>query len=105
MRERIRVILAALLYYCGLIKLALWWKQLSGHHVIILNHHEARGGNLRDQLLYLRRHYRVMHLEDALEELHASPEERRKRGKGDRRIPLVLTFDESAATPIAPQAG
>ncbi|MBV9228628.1 MAG: polysaccharide deacetylase family protein [Chloroflexi bacterium] len=94
MRERIRLILAALFYYCGLTKLAVWWKQHTGQHLIILNYHEAKGENLRHQLLYLRHHYRIMHLEEALEEFYASPEEQRRRRKGDRRTPLVLTFDD-----------
>src|SRR5205807_4415729 len=43
-------------------------------------------------LLYLRRHYRILHLEAALKELYTS----HKKGpqRRDRRIPLVLTFDD-----------
>jgi peptidoglycan/xylan/chitin deacetylase (PgdA/CDA1 family) len=42
-------------------------------------------------MLYLRRHYRILHLEDALEELYTPYEGKRIH---DRRIPLVLTFDD-----------
>jgi peptidoglycan/xylan/chitin deacetylase (PgdA/CDA1 family) len=79
-------------YYTGLIGLGRWWIQRSGPHLIILNYHRASGGDLRRHLLYLRRHYRMMHLEEALEELYI----RCKRGKQvrDQRTPLVLTFDD-----------
>jgi peptidoglycan/xylan/chitin deacetylase (PgdA/CDA1 family) len=43
-------------------------------------------------MLYLRRHYRIMHLEDALEEFYTSYQD--GRTQRDRRIPLVLTFDD-----------
>ncbi len=92
MKENVRVLVAACLYYSGLVKLALWCMRRSGQHLIILNYHRAIGGDLRRQLLYLRRHYRIMHLEDALEEFYLSHKEK-KRGR-DRRIPLVLTFDD-----------
>jgi len=91
-KENLRVLVAACLYYSGLVKLALWCMQRSGQHLIILNYHSAIGGDLRRQLLYLRRHYRIMHLEDALEEFYLSHEEKKQRR--DRRIPLVLTFDD-----------
>jgi peptidoglycan/xylan/chitin deacetylase (PgdA/CDA1 family) len=45
---------------------------------------------LRQHLLYLRRHYRLLHLEEALEELF-SPSPQKVQ---DRRTPLVLTFDD-----------
>jgi len=75
-------------YYSGLVKLALWLKRRQGRHLIILNYHQA-GGNLYAQLRYLHRHYRIMRLEEALSELYAPVRKRR-----DRRIPLVLTFDD-----------
>src|SRR5439155_7233250 len=92
MRKRILTFIAACLYYSGLIKLARWWIRRSGQHLVILNYHRAIGGDLRRHLLYLRRHYRILHLEAALEELYLPS----KNGKhaGDRRIPLVLTFDD-----------
>jgi peptidoglycan/xylan/chitin deacetylase (PgdA/CDA1 family) len=93
MRERIRLFLAACFYYSGLVRLALWRMQRSGPRLIILNYHRATGKKLYQQLCYLHRHYRVMHLEDALEELYATQKSGCKR-KGDARIPLVLTFDD-----------
>src|SRR5438067_11368841 len=92
MRERIRVLAAACFYYAGLVKLAYWWIQRSGPRLVILNYHRASGGDLRRHLLYLRRHYRLLHLEAALEELSApQPADKPVR---ERRIPMVLTFDD-----------
>ncbi len=78
--------------YTGLLKLARWWMQRRGQSLIILNYHRASVGDLRRHLLYLRRHYRMMHLEEALEELY-TPHERQEQVR-DRRTPLVLTFDD-----------
>ncbi len=91
-KEIARVLVAACLYYSGLVRLAHWWTRRSGQHLIILNYHRATGGDLRRQLLYLSRHYRIMHLEDALEEFYISPKEKQQRH--DRRILLALTFDD-----------
>ncbi len=91
-KEIVRVLVAACLYYTGLVKLAHWWTQRSGQRLIILAYHRATGGDLRRQLLYLRHHYRIMHLEDALEEFYTSHKEKKQRR--DRRIPLALTFDD-----------
>src|SRR6266700_8189236 len=92
MRKQIGVFVAACFYYSGLVKLARWWTQRSGPRLIILNYHRASGGDLRRHLLYLRRHYRLLHLEAALEELSApQPADKPVR---ERRIPLVLTFDD-----------
>jgi peptidoglycan/xylan/chitin deacetylase (PgdA/CDA1 family) len=84
--------IAACLYYSGLVRLARWWEQRSGQSLVILNYHRAKGGDLRRHLLYLRRHYRILHLEAALEELF-TPSKYRSQTK-DRRTPLVLTFDD-----------
>ena len=92
MRERIRVFLAACFYYSGLVKLAHWKIQRSGKMLIILNYHRAMGSNLRQQLHYLHRYYRILHLESALEELYE--EQKGKQKVKDRRVPLVLTFDD-----------
>ncbi len=92
MRKSVLTFLAACLYYSGLIKLARWWIRRSGPHLVILNYHQATGGDLRRHLLYLRRHYRILHLEAALEELYM-PSKNRKQVR-DRRTPLVLTFDD-----------
>jgi len=92
MRERLRVFIAACFYYSGLVRLAHRYRRRSDRRLIILNYHRATGGNLRRQLLYLRRHYRILHLEAALEELYTA-RNARKQGS-DRRMPLVLTFDD-----------
>ncbi len=94
MRERLRVFIAACLYYSGFIGLVLWLRQRTQRQLIILNYHRAEG-NLQAHMKYLRRHYRVMHLEEALEELYAPDADSGKgRGRYDRRTPLVLTFDD-----------
>jgi len=93
MRKRILTFIAACLYYSGLIKLARWWSRRSGQHLVILNYHRATGGDLRRHLLYLRRHYRILHLEAAMEELYM-PHSKNGKHLGDRRTPLVLTFDD-----------
>ena len=96
MREHLRIWIAFCFYYSGLLRLAIWLRQRSGRHLIILNYHRA-GGHLAAQLRYLQRDYRIMHLEEALEEFYNAPVDREtqgeKRGR-DRRIPLVLTFDD-----------
>jgi peptidoglycan/xylan/chitin deacetylase (PgdA/CDA1 family) len=90
MREHLRVLAAMIFYYCGITRLALRLKERSNRQLLILNYHNA-GGNLSSQLHYLKRHYRIMHLEAALEELYApEPDQTRQ----DRRLPLVLTFDD-----------
>src|SRR5450759_1933194 len=78
-------------YYSGLTKLGRWLIQQAGPRLIILNYHRAAGGDLRRHMLYLRRHYRMLHLEEALEELYAPDEERARKQRRDRRTPLVLT--------------
>ena len=92
MRNRVRICISAFFYYSGLVKLFRWWIQHSGRYLIILYYHRAAGENLRSQWLYLRRHYRILHLEAALEELHIPLRERAP--KRDRRTLLALTFDD-----------
>lgn len=92
MRKRLWLLVAACFYYSGLVKLAYWWMRRSSPCLIILNYHRAMGNNLYHQLRYLQRHYRILPLEKALEELYAQAE--KKMQVGDRRIPLVLTFDD-----------
>jgi peptidoglycan/xylan/chitin deacetylase (PgdA/CDA1 family) len=92
MRERLRIFVAACFYYSGLVKLAYWWKRRSGAQLIILNYHRATGENLRRQMHYLNRHYRILHLEAALDELFTV--HKNAKQAHDRRIPLVLTFDD-----------
>ncbi len=91
MREQVRIFIAACFYYSGLIRLARRWAQRPGQRLIILNYHSAIGGNLRSHLLYLHRHYRMLHLEEALKELYTPKKVEQAR---DRRTPLVLTFDD-----------
>ena len=90
LKERMRTLFAACFHYSGLVGLGRWLIQRQGPRLIILNYHTATGGDLRQHLLYLQRYYRVLHLEQALEELFApelSPAQ-------DRRTPLVITFDD-----------
>lgn len=96
-----QVLLFGACYYTGIMGLVRWWMRRSGPRLIILNYHRAAGGDLRRHLLYLRRHYRMMHLEEALQAL-SMPDRWNKPGDGeqegqrghDRRTPLVLTFDD-----------
>jgi peptidoglycan/xylan/chitin deacetylase (PgdA/CDA1 family) len=92
MRKRVLQLTAACFYYSGLVKLARWTMCRLGRRLVILNYHRATGGDLSSHLLYLRRHYRILHLEAALEELYM-PYKHGKRVR-DRRTPLVLTFDD-----------
>lgn len=89
MRTRIGIFLAALLYYSGLVSFFRWRMSRSGKRIVILNYHNA-DTNLRNHMLYLRRHYRIMHLEDALEWLYSS----QTTNEHDTRTPLVMTFDD-----------
>lgn len=91
MRNHVRVLLAGLCYYSGLIKLVCYWTRRAGPRLIILNYHRAAGNTLRHHFLYLRRHYRVLPLEAALEELFTPCEEAKR---GDRRTLLAITFDD-----------
>ncbi len=95
MRKHVLTFIAACFYYSGLVKLARWWTRkgpLGGQSLVILNYHCATGGDLRRHLLYLRRHYRILHLEAALEELYTPRKDDLR--KNARRTPLVLTFDD-----------
>lgn len=90
MYERMRVVIAAMLYYLGITYLALRIKERFDRRLLILNYHNADGG-LEAHMRYLRRHYRIVHLEEALEELFTK---RNVACKRDRRRLLVLTFDD-----------
>src|SRR5579863_10118494 len=93
MREQLRIMVAACFYYSGIVRLAYRWKrQRSGQHLIILKYHRAAGGDLRRQMLYLKRHYRILPLETALQELYA-PYKKQSQAR-ERCIPLALTFDD-----------
>ncbi|GAC1388659.1 MAG: polysaccharide deacetylase family protein [Ktedonobacteraceae bacterium] len=92
MRKRTGIFVAACLYYSGLVALSRWLMERAGRRLIILNYHRARGGDIRRHLVYLRRHYRILHLEEALQELY-TPSNKDIQGS-DKRTPLVLTFDD-----------
>jgi peptidoglycan/xylan/chitin deacetylase (PgdA/CDA1 family) len=92
MYKRVEVVIAACLYYSGLVKLAHYFQQRFRRSLVILLYHYAAGGNLWQHMLYLRRHYRILHLEAALEELYTPTKGNHRRG--DRRTPLVLSFDD-----------
>jgi peptidoglycan/xylan/chitin deacetylase (PgdA/CDA1 family) len=94
MHEQIRIFVAACFFYSGLVKLAHWWKQHPGQRqrLIILNYHRATGKNLRQQMRFLRRYYRILPLETALEELYS--EHTVETQAHDKRMPLALTFDD-----------
>lgn len=78
------IAVAACLYYSGCVRLARWWVRRKPC-TIVLNYHAASGGYLREHMLYLRRHYRVLHLQDVLEGTSTG---------SDSRTPLVMTFDD-----------
>jgi peptidoglycan/xylan/chitin deacetylase (PgdA/CDA1 family) len=90
--KRIETFIAACFYYSGLVKMARWWTRRSGQRLLVLNYHRATGGDLRAHLLYVRQHYRVLHLETALAELYTAHQSATQRG--DRRTVLALTFDD-----------
>ncbi|MGZ3645414.1 MAG: polysaccharide deacetylase family protein [Ktedonobacteraceae bacterium] len=95
MRKYMLIFIAACFYFSGLVKLARWRTQRrakSSQYLILLNYHCATGGDLRRHMLYLRRHYRLLHLEAALEELYTPHKNERYRRKNG--TPLVLTFDD-----------
>jgi peptidoglycan/xylan/chitin deacetylase (PgdA/CDA1 family) len=92
MLRRLELALAACLYYSGIVKLARWYTRSQGQRLVVLCYHRAEGGFLRQHLLYLRRHYRILHLEEALEALYES----QKGALQGRKQPtmLALTFDD-----------
>ena len=92
MSRRLEIMVAAFFYYSGLVKLARWLTRRAGPRLIILCYHHASGKDFRRQLRYLSRHYRVLHLEAALEELNKPQKEELQRQ--DRRTLLALTFDD-----------
>lgn len=103
MRRRILISIAVLFYYSGLVALARWWTRRTQACLIILNYHRASGGNLRKHLLYLRKHYNIVPVEDALESLYAPSGQKSQ----NQRSSLVVTFDDgyydnySEALPLA----
>ncbi len=92
MRRRVLIALAAFFYYSGLVGFARWRTRRAQARLVILNYHRASGGNLRSHLDYLRRYYRILHVEAALEELY-TPQKAHRRIV-PRKTALVLTFDD-----------
>jgi predicted ATP-grasp superfamily ATP-dependent carboligase/peptidoglycan/xylan/chitin deacetylase (PgdA/CDA1 family) len=93
--RKLELALAALLYYSGIVRLARWWTARQGPRLIVLCYHRATGGSLSKHLLYLCRHYRILHLEEALEALYnpqKNPQKFRFRGK--KQTLLAVTFDD-----------
>ncbi len=87
---RARVLIAACLYYSGIVPFCRWAARFGEPRLIILNFHQATGGSLRRHLLYLRRHYHLVSLEAALESLHGP----RRAQRGNGRTSLAVTFDD-----------
>ncbi len=92
MHSQVRFYLSTLFYYTGLVKLMRWCSQRSGRSLTILYYHSAVGKNLRSQWLYLRRHYHILSLEAALEELQTPYQ--RICTEHDHRPLLAITFDD-----------
>src|SRR5258708_6063374 len=90
MYDKVMTLIATCLFYSGWVMLGRWWMQRQGPRLMILNYHTATGGDLRQHFLYLRHHYRLLHLEDALEELFSLSSHKLQ----DRRTPLAITFDD-----------
>ena len=86
---------SALLYYSGLIPFANWLHRHSGRKLLVLNYHQASGGELRRHLLYLRKHFRLQFVDQALEALYATGEV--KTSSRSRQLPLAITFDDGYA--------
>ena len=91
-RERLLLCVAFFLYYSGLMRVSHWLYRLSQQRLLVLNYHRASGEELRNHLLYLRKHFRLQFLEPALEALY-TPGGDKAPGR-DRRLPLAITFDD-----------
>ena len=91
-RDRLLFCVAFFLYYSGLMQVIHWLSRHSGQRLLILNYHQASGEELRNHLLYLRKHFRLQFLEPALEALYTTGGD--KAPGGDRRLPLAITFDD-----------
>jgi peptidoglycan/xylan/chitin deacetylase (PgdA/CDA1 family) len=90
-REPLMLCTAALLYYSGLMQVINWLHRSSRPRLLILNYHQASGGNLRRHLLYLQKYFHLQSLEQAAEELYnaqVTPASKRKR------LAVAVTFDD-----------
>lgn len=92
MHNRVRLYISACFYYSGLVSLIRGWMQRSRPGLTILYYHQASREDLRSHWLYLRRHYRILSLETALEELSIAHKKEVQR-KNQRSL-LALTFDD-----------
>ena len=92
MRKIARLLVAACFYYCGLVGLCRWRMRHRGPRLLILNYHRASLGDIRQHMRYLKQHYRILHLTEALEELY-SPATTAGKTAG-KRTPVVMTFDD-----------
>lgn len=90
MLDGLRTALATCLYFTGCIALARILVQQQGPRLMILNYHTSGEKALARQWLYLRRHYRILPLEQALEKLF-SPS---SLSSQDTRPLLAITFDD-----------
>ena len=93
MRRSILVGIAALFYYSGLVYLARWWTRRSSQRLIILNYHRASAGNLRRHFSYLKKHYRILHIDTALDELY-TPIQKNTQQHKKQLTALSITFDD-----------
>lgn len=92
MHNRVRLYISACFYYSGLVSLMRGWRKRWRPGLTILYYHQASREDLRSHWLYLRRHYRILPLETALEELCISHKQAVRRKK--QRSLLALTFDD-----------
>src|SRR5260370_22286363 len=90
MRNRMLFFMSACLYYSGSMRVIQWLHRHSGQRLLILNYHQASGEELRNHLLYLRKHFRLQFLEPALETLYTTGGD--MAPGGDRGVPLSITF-------------
>jgi len=110
MRRYILVGIAALFYYSGVVHLVRWWTRRSPQHLIILNYHHASEGNLRRHFAYLKKHYRIVHIDTALDELYTSHKENAQQHRRCLTT-LSITFDDgyrdnyTYAYPLASELG
>ena len=91
-RDRLLLCFSFSLYYSGLMRAIHWLHRHSGPRLLILNYHQASGGELRSHLLYLRKHFRLEFLDHGLDAIYTTGTQ--KTFARDRRLPLAITFDD-----------
>ncbi len=85
-------VLAATLYFSGLVPLVRWCRSRVSPRLIILVYHRSSDEPLRRQLRYLRKHYRILPLEQALQDLYPGPRHPATTRKA--LTPVAITFDD-----------